>query len=330
MAGFRKAKAEQAALKLGIYGATGRGKTFTALLLAEGLAKLEKKQVAMIDTERGADFYCQEVAGRAVHPAAFQYDAMHTRSISDILREVRAFDAQTYAVLIIDSITHIWESARAAYTGKTTSAGTIPFHAWSAIKKPYKELMSLLLSSPAHVIICGREGNEYAEDEDTGELKQVGKKMKAEGETPYEPHILLRIENERDKEGNTTIWAFAEKDRTGTLAGKYIKLWPSEKSTFELLASPLLPLLGKSQAKIETEDEVAARDAEALTEEERNRIETSERLLNKHRAAFAAAETLDALEAASKQVTAAVKKEMTTSDTAELRNAYLEAAKRIK
>ena len=38
MAGFRKAKAEQAALKLGIYGPPGSGKTFTALLLAEGLA----------------------------------------------------------------------------------------------------------------------------------------------------------------------------------------------------------------------------------------------------------------------------------------------------
>ncbi len=38
MAGFQRAKAEQAALKMGIYGPPGAGKTFTSLLVAEGLA----------------------------------------------------------------------------------------------------------------------------------------------------------------------------------------------------------------------------------------------------------------------------------------------------
>ena len=47
MAGFRKAKAEQAALKMGIYGPPGSGKTFTSLLIAEGLAKLSGKGVAL-------------------------------------------------------------------------------------------------------------------------------------------------------------------------------------------------------------------------------------------------------------------------------------------
>ena len=51
MAGFRKAKAEQAALKVGLYGPPGSGKTFTALLLAEGLAKATKKRVAYVDTD---------------------------------------------------------------------------------------------------------------------------------------------------------------------------------------------------------------------------------------------------------------------------------------
>ena len=43
MAGFRKAKAEQAALKIGFYGAQGSGKTFTALLIAEGLAQRKNR-----------------------------------------------------------------------------------------------------------------------------------------------------------------------------------------------------------------------------------------------------------------------------------------------
>jgi Cdc6-like AAA superfamily ATPase len=44
MAGFRKAKAEQAALKMGVYGPPGSGKTFTSLLLAEGLGKVSGKR----------------------------------------------------------------------------------------------------------------------------------------------------------------------------------------------------------------------------------------------------------------------------------------------
>jgi pantothenate kinase-related protein Tda10 len=68
MSGFRKAKAEQAALKIGIYGPPGSGKTFTSLLLAEGLARVSGKRIAYVDTEHGTDFYCQAVPARKLHP----------------------------------------------------------------------------------------------------------------------------------------------------------------------------------------------------------------------------------------------------------------------
>ena len=89
---FRKAKAEQAAIKLGMYGPSGSGKTFTALLIAEGLAKLTGKRVAYVDTERGTDFYCQEVKSRKVHPKAFDFDALYSRSITDVITGVQSLD----------------------------------------------------------------------------------------------------------------------------------------------------------------------------------------------------------------------------------------------
>src|SRR5690348_3740569 len=111
MAGFRKAKAEQAALKMGLYGPPGSGKTFTALLLAEGLSGVSKKRVAYVDTEHGTDFYCQEVKTRAVHPQAFDFDAIYTRSITEVLAAVRGLDTTMHGVIVLDSVTHFWEAA---------------------------------------------------------------------------------------------------------------------------------------------------------------------------------------------------------------------------
>jgi hypothetical protein len=319
MAGFRKAKAEQAALKMGIYGPPGSGKTFTSLLIGEGLANLTGKRIAYVDTERGTDFYCKAVPSRTVHPEAFDFDAMYTRSITEVVAEVRKLKPDEYGVIILDSMTHLWEAAIAAYGGRQTSAGTIPMHAWGKIKKPYKDLMSYLLSSPMHVIICGRQGTEYATDEETEELKAVGVKMKAEGETPYEPHILIRMEAIKPKKSNelAQIVAYAEKDRTGVLAGRSFI-----NPTFDTLVKPLLPLLGGTQAQIATGDETAAKDAEQLAKEEAERVKHSAEQLKQWQARIALATNKKELSDIGKQITQQVKAQMTPADVASLRETY--------
>src|SRR5665811_727898 len=142
----------KAALKMALYGPAGSGKTFTALLVSEGLALHTGKRIAFCDTEYGTAFYGQEVTQRAVHPKAFDFDVLYTKSITEVLDAVRKLDPATHGVLVIDSISHLWDACRNAYKGKLTKAGTIPLHAWTTIKKPYKELMHLLLSSPVHVL----------------------------------------------------------------------------------------------------------------------------------------------------------------------------------
>ena len=131
------------------------------------------------------------------------------------------------------------DACKNAYAGKMTRAGTIPLPAWTAIKRPYKELMNLLLSLPVHVLICGRMGTDFAED-DAGELKNLGFKMRAEGETAYEPDVLIRLEAHKANRKDVAIpLAHVEKDRTGILAGQSIP-WP----TFDNIARPLLGLSG--------------------------------------------------------------------------------------
>lgn len=319
MSGFRKAKAEQAALKMGLYGPPGSGKSFTSLLLAEGLAAASGKRIAYIDTEHGTDFYCQAVPTRKIHPAAFDFDALYTRSLTETMTGIRGLDPKDYGVVIIDSITHLWEAARAAYDGRQTKAGTIPMQAWAKIKKPYKELMAYLLASPLHVIICGRQGVDYETDEETDELKAVGVKMKAEGETAYEPHILIRMEAIKPKKTNeiATIVAYAEKDRTGVLAGRSFV-----NPTFESLCAPLLGLLGERQATMPSGDESAAIDAERLAMAEADRALYSSERLRELSARIDLATTLADLKAVGKEITPQTKAQMLPGDVAALREKY--------
>lgn len=326
MSGFRKAKAEQAALKIALYGPPGSGKTFTALLLAEGLAKREGKRVAYVDTERGTDFYCKTVPERAIHPDAFDFDALYTRSIMEVHNELKKLDPSVYGVIAIDSMTHIWEAARAAYVGKQTKIGTIPMQAWGAIKKPYKDIMGLLLSSPMHVFILGRQGTDYATDEETDELKAVGLKMKAEGETAYEPHILLRMEAIKPRKTNmpATIVAYAEKDRTGILSGRSFA-----NPTFDTICGPLLGLLGGTQAKIKSSDETATEDAEAIERGERDFAAGSARLLRQYAAKIDLAENSASLKKIGDEITPTMKAKMLPSDLADVRDRYQRRMKEL-
>jgi len=325
MAGFRKAKAEQAALKMGFYGTAGSGKTFTALLVAEGLAKVCGKRVAVVDTERGTDWYSMDIPDRKSHPKAFDFDALYTRSITETYDAVRQLKPEEYCVVVIDSISHLWEAAMNAYSGKLTKIGTIPVTQWGRIKKPYKELLNYLLSSQMHLILCGRQGNIWETDEETDELKKVGTKMKAEGETPYEPHILIHMEVQRTKGGESIITAYAEKDRTGILAGKVIA-WP----TFDSIAKPLLSALGDKQAHIPDDEETGGKDAEKLTEKETERELESARLLAMYKAKMALCTNFKELEEVTKTLTSELKKTMLTEHVADLKEAYLTKARELK
>jgi AAA domain len=257
---FKKAVSGQAKFKAGFYGKQGSGKTFTALLVAEGLAKRDGKRVAFVDTERGTDFYSKAIKERRIHPAEFDFDAIYTREIYEVIKEVKAIDTGTHGVVVIDSITHLWEAAKAPFEAKY-GGRKIPAHQWGAIKKPYKQLMSLLLDGNYHVIICGREGIEFGSDED-GDMIALGTKMKAEGETAYEPHLLARFCPERKDDGGYLVRAFFEKDRSGILTGKTIA-----EPNYDTFAPIMRYLSGDTQAAIGDADAAAERDAAAAERE---------------------------------------------------------------
>jgi hypothetical protein len=289
---FTKAEAKQARLKLGIYGGQGSGKTFTALLIAEGLAKLEGKRIAYIDTEMGTDFYAQAIPERSVHPEAFDFDRIVTRSIMEVVEEVRNLDPSVHGVLVADSMTHLWEATTGAYTGPRMKNGQIPVQAWGPIKKPYKQFMSLFLDGNFHAILCGREGIKM-EANDDGEMEFAGSKMKAEGETGYEPHILIRMKAEWKGDGKYANTAFFEKDRSGMFTGRKI-----ESPNFQTIV-PLLRYLGSGvQGKIGDLEQSAERDAAAIEAEQERTTAERTATFETIRAAVVGARDMDELRAA--------------------------------
>src|SRR5579871_6901798 len=122
---FQKPQPLKAALRLALYGPAGSGKTFSSLLLAEGLVQHTDKRIAYVDTEYGTAFYGQAVPQRRVHPEAFDFDVLYTKSITEVLAAVRGLDPATHGVLVIDSITHLWDACKNSFSGKLTKAETI-------------------------------------------------------------------------------------------------------------------------------------------------------------------------------------------------------------
>jgi hypothetical protein len=132
------------------------------------------------------------------------------------------------------------------------------------------------------------------EADDDGDMQFAGTKIKAEGETGYEPHILIRMKAEWKKDdGGYANTAFFEKDRSGMFTGRKI-----ESPNFQTIV-PLLRYLGSGvQGKLGDLAQSAARDAEAI-EAEQERIEAERRsLYDTIRGAVVSARDLNELRAA--------------------------------
>jgi energy-coupling factor transporter ATP-binding protein EcfA2 len=162
---FRPATRDRIGLLFGLAGASGSGKTYSALLLAKGLANGHGK-IAVIDTE----------AGRAKHYAD-KFDFLHGDFEPPFTPEryveaIKAAEEAGATVIVIDSMSHEWageggcadmqsaEAERMATDrdGKVNAwkieAMTAP--AWKKPKIRHKRMVSRLLQCRSHLIFCLR------------------------------------------------------------------------------------------------------------------------------------------------------------------------------
>lgn len=212
-------------LKAAFEGFSGTGKSFTAGLVAVGLHDLLKstKPIAIYYTER---------AGRGALTHFFntvhkkQAIIRESRSLVDLLQTIKLCEEGASDILLIDSITHVWESFIAAYM-KEKRISRIQFHHWGQIKPDWKSKFSdTFLEAQLHIIFTGRAGYEYDHYEDEEGVKQLektGVKMKVEGETEYEPDLVVLMEKVKSMDRNQMKIdrrALIVKDRNNVIDGK--------------------------------------------------------------------------------------------------------------
>lgn len=258
--------------KAALEGFAGSGKTYTASLIAKGLYRLikSKKPIVLFDTERAVKFL-KPLFEEAKIPVLVK----ESRSMADLKETMERCRQGDTDILVIDSISHVWENFLEAYKQKVKRTN-LQFQDWGIIKPTWKkEFSDVFVNDPYHIIMCGRAGYEYSfeKDEDTGrrELLKTGVKMKVEGETAYEPDLLVLMERYEKVLGKKKkVWREATviKDRANLIDGKTFvnPVFENFKPTIDMMLS--------NPVKIQTP---AERDSTVLFKTEEDKREWKKR-----------------------------------------------------
>jgi hypothetical protein len=211
-------------LKAGIFGFAGSGKTYTSALIAIGLHKLIKsdKPVFFVDSETGSS-YVKTLFEKSGVPI----QGIKTRAFVTLMAATREAVAGGN-ILLIDSVTHFWNEIMTSYLIKNNKT-KLSLRDFVPLKQEWSVFPTLYLNSPIHIIMAGRAGYEWGEEEDDeGENKLVktGTKMKVEGDFGYEPTLSIEMELVRTRKGKAgsnylhKAWIVKDKFEESGLEGK--------------------------------------------------------------------------------------------------------------
>lgn len=149
---IKKAQREAVPVLVGLAGYSGSGKTFSALLLAAGLAG-EGGKIGLIDTDnKRASMYATDPKIKAAIPQGYDVaDMTDPYTPARFLEYARAFEAKGYDVLVIDTISHEYEGAGGMEDMAATSKTK-----WLAPKMQHKKMMNGLMALNMHIIFSIR------------------------------------------------------------------------------------------------------------------------------------------------------------------------------
>ncbi|WP_425077299.1 AAA family ATPase [Psychroserpens sp. S379A] len=204
---LKQSKRSNVKLRIGISGASGFGKTYSALQLAYGMTK-DWSKIAVIDTENSSASLYSDLGNFNVLDLSAPY------SPHRYIEAISICEKAGISVCIIDSVSHEWSGTGGCLQIHEQLGGR--FQDWAKVTPQHQAFIDKILQSSCHIITTTRRKIDYSMDiGSNGRAKVVKhgtKEITREG-FEYELTINFEIINENHL-------SKASKDRTGLFMNK--------------------------------------------------------------------------------------------------------------
>ena len=233
---LKKSQRQQVKLKLGLSGASGFGKTYSALLLSYGMTQ-DWSKIAVIDTENSSASLYSDLGNYNV------LDLQAPYSPERYIQAIELCEKSGISVVILDSVSHEWNGTGGCLDIHEKLGGR--FQDWANVTPRHQAFINKILQSSCHIITTTRRKIDYSLDVGSNGKTQVvkhGTKEITRDGFEYELTINFELINENHL-------AKASKDRTGlfmnkpefvitTDTGKMILDWCNSGSKANSIQSP--------------------------------------------------------------------------------------------
>lgn len=204
---LKQSKRQNVKLRLGISGASGFGKTHSALLLAFGMTQ-DWSKVAVIDTENSSASLYSDLGNFNVLDLKAPYNPER------YIEAIELCEKSNMEVIIIDSITHEWNGTGGCLQIHEQLGGR--FQDWGKVTPRHQAFIDKILQSSCHIITTTRRKIDYSLDiGSNGKTKVVKHGTKEITREGFEYELTVNFELVNDQH-----IAKASKDRTGLFMNK--------------------------------------------------------------------------------------------------------------
>lgn len=204
---LKQSQRQQVKLRLGLSGASGFGKTKSALLLAYGMTQ-DWSKIAVIDTENSSASLYSDLGNYNV------LDLQAPYSPERYIQAIELCEKSGIEVIIIDSASHEWNGTGGCLDIHEKLGGR--FQDWANVTPRHQAFINKILQSSCHIITTTRRKIDYSLDIGSNGKTQVvkhGTKEITRDGFEYELTINFELVNENHL-------AKASKDRTGLFMNK--------------------------------------------------------------------------------------------------------------
>lgn len=146
---LKPAKKEAIPALISLWGRSGSGKTYSAILFARGLVGANGK-IAIIDTENGRAKFYSELGG-----GWFHLDLQPPFTTEKYSAAFKFCEEQGADAIVVDSMSHVWEG-EGGVLDKAEEVGGYGLNKFKAPKLAHKRMTNKLIRSAIPVIFCIR------------------------------------------------------------------------------------------------------------------------------------------------------------------------------